>query len=136
MALLNWRVAKYSVGVEALDSQHGEFIRALNKLHVAMIRGKGNDVTAPLLRSLAAGARVHFSAEEELLASTHYPDLINHRVKHKEFDAKLEELIERHELGERALSIPLIKLMRNELAHHLLEEDRKYVLWLDEHDVS
>ncbi len=135
MAFISWSFKKYSVGVAALDTQHGAFIRALNKLHAAMLKGHGRNVTGPLLRSLTADARKHFSTEEELLVSTNYPDAINHRAQHQEFDAKLENLIARHELGETALCIPLLKLMRNELAHHLLDEDGKYSLWLHEHDV-
>lgn len=135
MAFLNWSLKKYSVGVAELDSQHGAFIASLNKLHAAMIRGEGRSVTGPLLRSLTAGARAHFSAEEQIMTSTNYPGFVEHRARHQKFDLKLESLITRHEMGESALSIPLLKLMRHELANHLLKEDRKYISWMHEHNI-
>jgi hemerythrin-like metal-binding protein len=113
MALLNWRRKRYSVGVPALDSQHAAYIRCLNKLHAAMIRGEGRSVTGPLLRNLILGARDHFSAEEELMTSTNYPGLVHHPAEHRAFAAKLEELIERHEQGETIVSIPLLRFMRD-----------------------
>lgn len=38
MALLRWN-KKYSVGVSGLDSEHAAFLRCLNRLHAAMIKG-------------------------------------------------------------------------------------------------
>ena len=51
MALLKWS-KKYSVNVNLLDDQHAEFVRAMNEIHAAMLSGRGQDVTAPMLDRL------------------------------------------------------------------------------------
>ena len=135
MALLNWNRRKYTVGVIRLDSDHAAFIRGLNQLHAAMMHGKGKAITGPLLHALTADAREHFSLEETLMTSTKYPGLAHHHAEHLELEEKLEELNARHEQGEKAVCIPLLRLMRDWLSNHILEEDRKYGPWLKEHDV-
>lgn len=124
------------MGVTKLDAQHGAFLGELNKLHAAMMRGQGKSVTGPLLRNLIAGARQHFSEEEELMSSTGYPGLAHHSAEHQQFDRYLEELNARHEQGENSLSIPLLRFMRDWLSTHILQEDREYGPWLHKHGVS
>jgi hemerythrin len=135
MALLNWSRKRYTVGVAALDDQHTVFIGSLNKLHAAMIQGKGRDITGPLLHALTSSTHEHFSAEEALMASTGFSGLAEHRAEHQGFDAKLEELNVQYEQGDDEVCIPLLKLMRDWISTHILEEDRKYMPWLNEHDV-
>jgi len=136
MALLNWNRKRYSVGVAKLDDQHALFIGNLNKLHAAMIRGKGKQITGPLLEALIAAAREHFAAEEGLMASTNFPGLIQHRAEHKILGEKLEELNSRHQRGETETSISLLLFMRNWLSTHILEEDRNYAPWMQSHCVE
>jgi hemerythrin len=133
MALLNWNRGRYSVGVAELDNQHAIFIGNLNRLHAAMIRGQGKRITGPLLELLIAAARDHIAAEEELMTYTNYPGLAEHRGEHRTLAAKLEELKAQHGRGETTVSIPLLRFMRDWISTHILEEDRKYGPWLNEH---
>ncbi len=135
MALLNWNLAKYSVGVANLDHQHAAFIRSLNRLHATMLRGKGRDITGSLLLELTANWHDHFSAEEKLMTSTGYRGLAHHRAEHQCLNAKLVELKALHDRGEVSASIPLLNLMRDWISTHLLEEDQRYAPWLHEHGV-
>ena len=136
MALLNWNRRRYSVGVAKLDDQHAIFIGNLNRLHAAMIRGKGKQITGPLLEALIAAAREHITAEEELMASTNYPGLGEHRGEHKTLTAKFEELQAQHGRGDTAVSIELLRFMRDWISTHMLEEDRKYAPWIQSHCVE
>ncbi|MDR3739024.1 MAG: bacteriohemerythrin [Terracidiphilus sp.] len=133
MALLNWNRRRYSVGVAKLDDQHAVFIGGLNKLHGAMIMGQGKTITGHLLQTLIDNAREHTSAEEALMTSTNYPGLAHHRAEHQKLVAKFAELQAQHQKGEDSVCIPLLQFMRDWLSTHILEEDRKYTPWLQEH---
>ena len=74
MALLAWD-NKYSVGVQALDSQHKVLFDILNELHAAMISGQARQVTGPLLHKLLEYTDKHFTAEENMLSASGYPAL-------------------------------------------------------------
>jgi hemerythrin-like metal-binding protein len=134
MGLLRWS-RKYSVGVTKLDDQHTAFIASLNKLHAAMIRGQGKAITGPLLQALVAYAREHTSAEEELMSSTNYPGLEQHRAEHRKLVAKFEELKTAHEQGEASVCIALLRFMRGWISEHIQEHDQAYTPWLTGHGV-
>ncbi len=134
MALLNWS-DKYSVGVEALDSQHTGLFDTLNELHAAMMKGQAQSMTGPLLHKLVDYTRKHFSAEEALMASVKYPAMAQHIVKHRDLTKQVDEYVGRYERGEISLNLPLLNFLRDWLTNHILKEDHEYGPWLNEHGV-
>jgi|SRR5271157_2067806 len=129
MALMTWS-DKDSVGVEALDIQHRAFMKILNELHAASMRGKAREIAGPLLRQLASLASEHFSLEERLMESTGFSGLAEHRAQHRELTVKFAEFVSRHEKGDAAMYTPLLYFIRDWLNKHMQNEDRKYASWL------
>jgi hemerythrin len=134
MALMTWS-SKYSVGVEALDNQHKALMNVLNELHAASMRGKVQDVAAPLMRQIISVASEHFAAEERLMESTGYPGLAGHRAKHRELAGKIAELVARHQKGDTAVYVQLLYFVRDWQTRHMQTEDHEYVPWLSAHGV-
>ena len=134
MALLTWNKT-YSVGVQALDSQHTVLFGLLNDLHAAMMKGQAQSLTGPLLRKLADYTRSHFAAEEQMMASARYPGLTEHRAKHRDLIRQVEEFSGRFEKGEIALNLHLMNFLRDWLMNHIQKTDREYGPWLNEHGV-
>jgi len=134
MALLTWNKS-YSVGVQALDSQHTVLFGLLNDLHAAMMKGQAQSLTGPLLRKLADYTRSHFAAEEQMMASARYPGLTDHRAKHRDLIRQVEEFSGRFEKGEIALNLHLMNFLRDWLMNHIQKTDREYGPWLNEHGV-
>lgn len=134
MALLTWS-NKYSVGVKVLDNQHAAFLRMLNELHGAMMKGQAQAVVGPLLRKLVNYAREHFSTEERLMETAKYPGLAKHREEHRELTGKIAEFVGRFDRGEDSLNIHLLNFLRDWLNNHILKEDHQYGPWLNEHGV-
>jgi hemerythrin len=134
MALLNWS-DQYSVGVQAIDTQHHGLVDVLNDLHTAMMRGQAANVTGPLLSKLVKYTVDHFSAEEAMMQSTKFPGLAEHRVKHRELTKQVEEFAGRFERGEATLSVQLLNFLRDWLTTHILKEDKEYGPWLNKHGV-
>jgi hemerythrin-like metal-binding protein len=132
MPLMTWN-NKYSVGVEALDHQHKAFMKVLNELHAAAIRGQAHEVAGRLFRQLSSGSSEHFSAEERLMESIRFPGLAGHRARHGEFTAKLADFASRHGKGDSTVYTPMLYFARDWLTTHILDEDQQYVRWLSGH---
>ncbi len=134
MALLTWS-DKFSVGVRALDDQHAGLFEASNQLHAAMMKGQAQSMTGPLLAKLVEYTHEHFAAEEAMMAATKYPNLGQHRVKHRELIKQVNEYVARHERGEIALNTDLLNFLRDWLTTHIQMDDRQYGPWMHEHRV-
>ncbi len=135
MPLLTWS-SKYSVGVQAMDTQHTQLFDMVNDLHAAMMQGKAQTVTGPLLRKLADYTQRHFSAEEALMASKNYPDLAKHRAMHVELIKQVAEFADRFEKRESTLSLHLMNFLRDWLTTHIQKEDQKYGAYLNQPGVK
>jgi len=129
MAFLTWE-KKYSVGVQSLDQQHTALFDIINDLHTAMMQGKAQNVTAPLLRKLADYTRYHFAAEEALLMAKAYPGLAEHRLLHVDLVKQVEDFVHRSERGDITLSVDLMNFLRNWLTDHILKVDSSYGSYL------
>jgi len=125
MALLSWS-SKYSVGVDAMDSQHTVLFGFLNDLHEAMINGQAHKITGELQRKLLEYTRQHFAAEEAMMVSAKYPQLDQHRIMHRELISKVEEFAARFQRGESALNVQLLNFLRDWLTNHIQSEDKQY----------
>lgn len=60
MTLLTWNHA-CSVGVRAMDDQHGILMDAINALRLALVRGAGRETISQLLDEFIEFSRMHFS---------------------------------------------------------------------------
>ncbi len=134
MPLITWS-SEFSVGVQSIDDQHTILFEALNELHAAIQRGKAQAVTGTLLRNLLAFTREHFSAEEGMMASTHFSGLEAHREKHRDLTRMVEDYAALNQRGQVNLNFHQLNFLRNWLTNHILKTDREYVPWFKEHGV-
>ena len=133
MAILTWN-EQCSLGVKTLDSQHAGLIADLNQLYSAMAKGKVKCGIDSQLRNLLKHALTHFSTEEELMEATDYPDLVQHRAKHRNFVRQVEEYLARCKEGDNTMHITLMNFIRDWLTNHIQKEDCEYVPWLNMHN--
>ena len=134
MALMAWS-QNFSVGVRTIDSQHKGLFDMINELHAAMMEGKGQTLTGPLLKKLMRYTQEHFSAEEKMLETWKYPGLASHRTQHRDLTRDVDALIARYERGEGSVNIQLLKFLSDWLTGHIQGTDKGYAQWLKEHGV-
>lgn len=134
MALLKW-TKEYSVGVRILDEQHGEFVRCLNELHAAMLRGKAQSVASVIEPEMLRKMNQHFSTEEKLMEDTEFPGLTEHRAKHRALTAKAEEFVARYKFGDNTMYPELLRFVGEWFHNHTMSVDKQYTQWLNEHGV-
>lgn len=129
MAFIVWD-EKYSVGIQDIDNQHKQLIKAINDLHDAMKIGKSKDILKDLIDSLVNYADVHFSNEEALMSSHKYPELEEHKKKHKVFTEKINEFRDKFNLSSFMTSIEVMEFLKQWLMHHILDTDKQYSPYL------
>ncbi len=124
MALIQWS-EDLRVGDSRIDSQHIQWIELINRLHQAMLEGKGAAALQPTFDAMTAYARTHFGDEQRLMEATSYPDRLRHKQLHKQFVEQLGSMQAKLQKGGSAGAIELMNALRSWLLQHIKHEDAK-----------
>lgn len=133
MGLLTWNRVS-TVGVRAMDLQHGVLMDTLNDLRQAVAQGAGHERIAKELNRLLDFTRQHFSSEEHLLEHMGFPALAEHRDAHARLLEQMQTASERALHGNGA-RIQIAAAMRALFADHVEHMDQNYGEWLNERGV-
>jgi hemerythrin len=125
MALVAWDQS-FSVKVDQCDEDHKRLFAVLNKLHDAMIAGKGSQIISGILKELEDYTKFHFAREEALLEKSNYPALAPHRAQHREFENKVQSFKRDLEAGKTAQSVNVANFLKDWLTNHIKQTDRQY----------
>lgn len=125
MSLIDWNKA-CSVNVAIIDRQHRKLVDAVNELHDAMTRDKGNDALPAVFNKLIRYINSHFAVEEELMLDLDYPDYYKHRAEHKECAKKILTAKLQFQRGELGVALQLSVFLSDWLRGHMLSTDKKY----------
>ena len=124
-----------SIGVRAMDDQHGILMDTMNELRQALVRGAGREQLREVLDRLIEFTRMHFWSEEQLMEQSAFPGLAEHRSEHHGMLARMMQSAHRVQYGEGAQMRPLVDFLCNWFAEHIESLDRHYGLWLNERGV-
>lgn len=134
MTLLTWNHA-CTVGVRALDDQHGILMDTMNELRQAMVHGTGQEPMNALIDRLIEFTRMHFSSEERLMQQSSFPGLPEHRAEHLRLIALLRDAAHRLQRGEAGPLHSLLSQLRDGYMDHIAGQDQQYGPWLNERGV-
>lgn len=132
MVRVDWH-EKFSVGVEAFDTDHRTFIGLINRLHDSWLAGDEQEALEQTFMLLMGYAEDHFRREEEMMERTGYPELEPHRDAHASLLDEVRSLRDRH--ASRGRTGPdasadvykdLCDLLEDWLQHHILLMDMAY----------
>lgn len=135
MTLLTWNHAS-TVGVRAMDDQHGILMDTMNELRLAAVRGSGREQVSEVLDRLIEFTRMHFWSEEQLLEHYAFPGLAEHRVEHQRIMAQILQSSHRVQHGEKMQLRPLLCFLRDSYSEHIEGVDREYGPWLNARGVD
>jgi hemerythrin-like metal-binding protein len=119
-----------------MDNDHEPALKMLDRLHEAMIQGRGERVVLAILDELNEFYPGYFAREEALLASTGYPDVEGHRRNHQSLLKELAELRRRAGIGHLAITYDTMQTMRGWIEDHVNVEDRRAAMHVMEHRSS
>ena len=134
MTLLTWNHA-CSVGVRAIDDQHGILMDAINDLRLALLRGCSHEKTCELLDQFIEFTRMHFWSEEQLMEQTGFSGLAEHRAVHDQMLAEILQAAHRLQYGEALRMRPLLSQLHDGFLEHIEQVDQEYGPWLREQGI-
>jgi len=118
-----------------MDREHARCIDLIEAFRVAaaghLCDSAGLDAARRTLEDLLDYTQDHFANEESLLASYHYPQLAEHRARHRELTGAVLKLIK--EIAEHRSGTPPLKLnlfVTVWLLEHIMTEDWKYARFI------
>ena len=124
MGLFTWPGVNL-VGCPEMDDDHRPMLRLLDRLHEAMIRGRGGAVIRAVLEELAEHETVHFAREEALMSGCGYPGFAEHYKLHQHMLGELEELRWRAAAGHLAIAYDTMQTTRRWVRRHINEDDHR-----------
>ncbi len=130
---LHWSSA-LAVGVPEIDLQHEEMFARVDRLHDAMLARDRTEVVR-MLRFLVEYVHHHLGAEETLMESVEYPQLVRHRQAHESFKRQVEALASQVEaVGVSALVVHRVEREVSSWLHdHVCGADLEFVSHLRTH---
>ena len=135
VTLLTWNHA-CSVGVRAMDDQHGIMMDALNDLRLSLVQGRGRDQVSEGLNRVLEFTRMHFSSEEQLLEQEGFPGLAQHREAHQRLLGQIEEAALRTQHNDEVRMQSTLLFLRDWYMSHIEDLDSQYGAWLNERGIA
>ena len=135
MTLLTWNHA-CSIGVKAMDDQHGVLMDTLNDLRLALVQGRGRDQVSEGLNRLIEFTRMHFASEEQLLEQHGYPALAEHRDAHQRLLGEIEEAALHTQHNDELHMRSILMFLRDWYMKHVDDLDQQYGTWLNARGIA
>lgn len=129
MEILKWRES-YETGVEEMDEQHKRLIQLVNKMYGIIRDKKGFESLGVILNEMTDYAEQHFRDEEALLDKCGSPDLESQKKSHREYSARVNELLAVAKDDKHSAAQDLYTFLRHWWIDHIVGEDKKYGLFL------
>jgi hemerythrin-like metal-binding protein len=129
MASLMWNHS-CTVGVQAIDDQHGILMDALNELRAALLKGADCGAVRGMLTRVSELMRLHVVSEERLLALYDYPGLAAHKAEHQRLLGRLAQFDVRFEQRQSGAVYELVEYLRKWFTTHTGVSGQKYGPWL------
>jgi len=134
MPLLTWNRA-CTVGVMAMDDQHGILMDTLNELRLAVLRCASHEEVSQLLERLIEFTRLHFHSEEQLMERFAFPGFLEHREEHQRMLIQIQDSSRRMQHGETLHMRPLLGFLRDCYSEHMSGLDQEYGAFLNDHGI-
>lgn len=129
MTFIAWSSA-LMLGIPTIDAQHQVLVELINTLHHELGQPiPDRAALAEVLEGLVDYTHNHFIEEEVMFQRYSYPQTEAHTAEHSQFTAKAMDWLVRFEDGED-IKLETLDFLKAWLLHHILEEDRAYVPFL------
>jgi len=121
-------------GNESIDSQHRTLFTCANQLldKVEATEPDADDASDCVWR-LTDYVMQHFSDEQELMESVHYPERGIHAGMHDQLTGETMRLTARVMRGEMVAAAEIGKLVTHWMRDHILGADKDFVTYLTKH---
>jgi len=130
MAELQW-TDDYSVGDGTVDNDHRGLFAAVNELEQAASADAGTDEVGRIIAYLIRYVNEHFQREERLMHDCSYPDISDHRDRHRGFSQKVYAIEQIYRVDPGGINLgKLVEFLRGWLVRHILGADQDFAPYL------
>jgi hemerythrin-like metal-binding protein len=114
-----------SVGIGAIDEHHRYLFDLVNELHDVVVRKRGVRNVARLVKALDAYAKVHFRAEETMMAHYRFAGTQRQQDQHHAFEERVQEFYQELHTNPLVVQFDILLYLRAWLVNHIQVEDAK-----------
>ncbi len=122
--LIEWKDT-YNIGVDEIDLQHQYFTQLINRLDFELERNIDNEYRFNLIEELLKYASFHFLSEENIMFSSNYSDIEDHKRLHSDLINELNEKIIFFKMSKLTHN-EIISFLKNWFLDHTVEIDMKF----------
>lgn len=112
------------IGNDVMDQQHAVLVELFNALD------QPTADLAQLAPAFASYADFHFEEEELLMASFNDPEAAHHIAEHREYRARVGQMLEAALAGQPGVKDALLRFTERWLADHILGTDKRLASFL------
>jgi hemerythrin len=123
---------RFQLGIPQVDAQHKRLVDLVNKLHDAMMAGKGDQVVDSIVQELIAYTLSHFRDEEALMRQHAYPLAARHHEEHEALTADVKRRLAALATSRSRVTVELPAFLRDWLTRHILGSDKAFATYLQE----
>lgn len=117
--------AGFSTGIDIIDEHHRYLLDWTNRVHKAIHENAGTIEIAKALFALEQYTRIHFRAEERLMADYGCQDFEAHQRQHRAFEGELCELRAEIVHNPFIAGMEMQEYLRDWLLNHILKSDKQ-----------
>lgn len=88
-----WTKEQHGIGIPAIDEEHREIVRLINRLIGKATNGTPGEEVKELLNELILYVGEHFAHEERLMLEHGYPELQSHADEHQRLLCQLQNVL-------------------------------------------
>jgi hemerythrin-like metal-binding protein len=114
-----------SVGIDIIDEHHRYLFDLINDLFEVVTNKQGAREVARVIKALDAYAKVHFRAEEQMMAHYAFAGVEQQEQQHHAFEAKIREFYEELHANPLVAQFDVLAYLRDWLVKHIQVEDAK-----------
>jgi len=123
---------EYSVHVKIMDAQHKRLFEVIDVLYQYILNKGTKDELADIFKRLNEYANTHFLTEEKYFKDFGYQEADIHTALHQKFKDDLAET-EARAVDENFNTLELLIFLENWWINHILDVDKKYSEFFNEH---
>ena len=112
-----------SVGIDTIDEHHRYLLDLINELHDVIINKRGARSTARVIKALDAYARVHFRAEEMMMAHYEFAEIEHQEEQHHAFEQRVQDFYHELHINPLVAQFDILQYLRAWLIGHIRVDD-------------
>ncbi|MEG3640885.1 bacteriohemerythrin [Magnetococcus sp. PR-3] len=126
-----WRDA-FTIGVHEMDTHHKKLVEIANSIMEIIRSNMGKESLMKAVDSLVSYTEYHFRSEEQVMSSYGYPDVEEHKKLHVKLVEQVVAFQDEIEKRDTFDGIDFQGFFSDWLIKHILNEDRRYAMHLND----